>query len=107
VYVWWYDRKGAIQSSGINLVQDLPYFLVLLVAFQQFTLEDWGVIPYLSATKTNEPVFTFPSPPNASPLKAVVGDKHELRDFIDSWDVGCKLCLRGAIPWTHETMADI
>jgi hypothetical protein len=44
-YVWWYDYQGAIQSHGINFVQDLPYFLVLLLCFQRFSSEDWGIIP--------------------------------------------------------------
>jgi hypothetical protein len=44
-YVWWYDRQGTIQSYGINFVQDLPHFLVLLLCFDRFTLEDWGIIP--------------------------------------------------------------
>ena len=42
VWIWYYDRQGCIQSEGINFVQDLPTFLVLLVAFQRFTLDDWG-----------------------------------------------------------------
>ncbi|TFY83676.1 hypothetical protein EWM64_g323 [Hericium alpestre] len=42
-WIWWYDRTGAIQSEGINFVQDLPRFIVLLFAFQRFTLEDWGI----------------------------------------------------------------
>jgi len=46
-YVWWYDKQGAIQSHGINFIQDLPYrdFLVLLLCFERFTPENWGVIP--------------------------------------------------------------
>ena len=44
-YVWWFDSEGAIQSHGINFVQDLPYFLVLLLCFQRFTHKDWGIIP--------------------------------------------------------------
>ncbi|RDB14858.1 hypothetical protein Hypma_016351 [Hypsizygus marmoreus] len=44
VWVWWFDRQGAIQSTGINFAHDLPYFVVLLVAFQRFDLADWGVI---------------------------------------------------------------
>ena len=43
-YVWWFDSEGAIQSHGINFVQDLPYFLVLLLCFQRFTPKDWGII---------------------------------------------------------------
>lgn len=40
--MWWYDRQGAIESTALNFVQDLPSFLVLLMAFQRFTLTDWG-----------------------------------------------------------------
>ena len=43
-YVWWFDSEGAIQSHGINFVQDLSYFLVLLLCFQRFTPKDWGII---------------------------------------------------------------
>ncbi|KAG5634348.1 hypothetical protein H0H81_002287 [Sphagnurus paluster] len=46
-WLWWFDRQGAIQSTGINFIQDLPYFVVLLVAFQRFNLNDWGIIKEL------------------------------------------------------------
>ncbi|KAG8683973.1 hypothetical protein FRC08_013972 [Ceratobasidium sp. 394] len=42
IWVWWIDRQGAIQSTGINFVCDLPRFLVLLLVLQHFTLADWG-----------------------------------------------------------------
>lgn len=45
VWIWWHDREGAIQSSGIDFIQDLPRFLVLLLALQRFSLEDWGFVP--------------------------------------------------------------
>ena len=41
--IWWYDRQGIIRSQAMNFIQDLPRFLVLLLAFQRFTLEDWGI----------------------------------------------------------------
>ncbi|KAF9458041.1 hypothetical protein BDZ94DRAFT_1301484 [Collybia nuda] len=44
VWIWWFDRQGAIQSAGINFVQDLPYFVVLLVVFQRFDFGHWGVL---------------------------------------------------------------
>jgi Fungal protein kinase len=64
-YVWWYDKKGAIQSYGINFVQDLPYFLVLLLCFQCFTSEDWGIV---SAFRPRDQHcgFLFPSSDNRS-----------------------------------------
>ncbi|KAG1826529.1 hypothetical protein EV424DRAFT_1599826 [Suillus variegatus] len=42
VWIWYYDRQGIIQCSGINFIQDLPRFLVLLYALQRFELHDWG-----------------------------------------------------------------
>jgi hypothetical protein len=42
VWVWYYDRQGIIQCSGINFIQDLPRFMVLLYAFQRFSLAHWG-----------------------------------------------------------------
>ena len=45
IWNWWYDRQGAIQTSGFNFAEDLPRFLILLFAWQRFTEEDWGVVP--------------------------------------------------------------
>ncbi|KZS99785.1 uncharacterized protein LAESUDRAFT_688867, partial [Laetiporus sulphureus 93-53] len=42
-WVWWYDRQGAIQSSGVDFIKDLPYFLVLIAAFRHYTLREWGI----------------------------------------------------------------
>ncbi|EUC55221.1 hypothetical protein RSOL_102550, partial [Rhizoctonia solani AG-3 Rhs1AP] len=42
LWVWWYDRQGPIQSTGIDFIRNLPHLLVLLFAFQRFRLEDWG-----------------------------------------------------------------
>ncbi|ETW83588.1 hypothetical protein HETIRDRAFT_170042 [Heterobasidion irregulare TC 32-1] len=41
--IWWYDRQGIIRSQAMNFIQDLPRFSVLLLTFQRFTLEDWGI----------------------------------------------------------------
>ncbi|CAE6421160.1 unnamed protein product [Rhizoctonia solani] len=42
VWIWWFDRQGAIQSTGINFIEDLPRFMVFLFAIQRLTLADWG-----------------------------------------------------------------
>ncbi|KAG8708425.1 hypothetical protein FRC11_006490 [Ceratobasidium sp. 423] len=42
MWLWWFDRQGAIQSTGIHFIEDLPRFLVFLLAIQRFTLADWG-----------------------------------------------------------------
>ncbi|GLB44611.1 hypothetical protein LshimejAT787_1702380 [Lyophyllum shimeji] len=50
LWIWYCNRQGIMQSDGIDFVQDLPRFLVLLLAFRRFTLEDWGVIEALNPT---------------------------------------------------------
>ncbi|KAF8881295.1 hypothetical protein CPB84DRAFT_1735245 [Gymnopilus junonius] len=49
-YLWvcYYDRQGIVQSGGISLFYDFPRFLVLLLAFQRFSIKDWGIIPDLN-----------------------------------------------------------
>ncbi|KAG2132078.1 hypothetical protein DEU56DRAFT_812987 [Suillus clintonianus] len=42
IYTWYFDRQGAIQCSGINFVQDLPRFMVLLLAMQRMPYAEWG-----------------------------------------------------------------
>ncbi|KAG2071556.1 hypothetical protein BDR04DRAFT_1075264 [Suillus decipiens] len=42
MWIWYYDRQGIVQCSGINFIQDLPRFMVLLYALQRFELHDWG-----------------------------------------------------------------
>ncbi|KAG2096090.1 uncharacterized protein F5147DRAFT_641739 [Suillus discolor] len=42
IWTWYYDRQGTVQSSGINFIQDLPRFMVLLFALQRFKVHDWG-----------------------------------------------------------------
>ncbi|KAF9007474.1 hypothetical protein BDQ17DRAFT_1350704 [Cyathus striatus] len=45
LWIWWYDRQNAIQSSGLNFVEDAPYFIALLLALQRFGMANWGVDP--------------------------------------------------------------
>ncbi|EUC60748.1 hypothetical protein RSOL_362590 [Rhizoctonia solani AG-3 Rhs1AP] len=42
LWIWWFDRQGAIQSTGINFIEDLPRFILLLACFQRFDIADWG-----------------------------------------------------------------
>ncbi|EUC55596.1 hypothetical protein RSOL_124150 [Rhizoctonia solani AG-3 Rhs1AP] len=42
VWIWWFDRQGPIQSEGIDFNENLPRFLVFLLAIQRFDLADWG-----------------------------------------------------------------
>lgn len=68
VWVWWYDREGAIQSTGINFITDLPRFFVLLLTLQRFELKDWGFVPELDpkaerahlGLQSRSPVINYP-----------------------------------------------
>ncbi|KAG2339602.1 hypothetical protein BDR05DRAFT_967788 [Suillus weaverae] len=42
IYLWYFDRQDAIQCSGVNFVQDLPRFMVLLLAMQRMPYAQWG-----------------------------------------------------------------
>ncbi|KAG1720577.1 uncharacterized protein EDB91DRAFT_1230992 [Suillus paluster] len=43
IYMWYFDRQDIIQCAGINFIQDLPRFLVLLLAMQRMSSERWGL----------------------------------------------------------------
>jgi len=42
-WIWFFDREGVIQTTGINFIQDLPYYVALLFAFQRFNERNWGI----------------------------------------------------------------
>ncbi|KAJ6515151.1 hypothetical protein C8R47DRAFT_1090255 [Mycena vitilis] len=50
LHVWYYDHQGIIQSDGICLLTETPYFLVLLAIFQRLDAAGWGMIPELAAS---------------------------------------------------------
>ena len=47
VHIWYYDRQGGIQSHGLNIINNLPHFFVLL-ALQRLDMTGWGFAPNLS-----------------------------------------------------------
>ena len=79
-YVWWYDNEGAIQSYGINFIEDLPYFLVLLLCFDRFAAKDWGIVTEFTERETGHCVLSLPSldlscPDSAFTIKIGLTDK--------------------------------
>ncbi|KZP34650.1 hypothetical protein FIBSPDRAFT_13352 [Athelia psychrophila] len=64
LWLWIYDRQGAIQSYGLDFIKDFPRFVVLLAAFQRFNRQDWGFNPDLEPLRVpTDPVkliFTTP-----------------------------------------------
>ncbi|KAG2134181.1 uncharacterized protein EDB93DRAFT_849610 [Suillus bovinus] len=45
IHIWWFDRQHTIQCAGINFVQDLPRFVVLLFILQRMGYKQWGLHP--------------------------------------------------------------
>ena len=61
-YVWWYDNEGAIQSYGINFIEDLPHFLVLLLCFDRFSAKDWGIVSEFTERAAGDCVLSIRDP---------------------------------------------
>ncbi|KZT25735.1 hypothetical protein NEOLEDRAFT_1133263 [Neolentinus lepideus HHB14362 ss-1] len=36
IWLWWFDRGGAIQSVGMSFIKNLPYLVVLLDILRRF-----------------------------------------------------------------------
>lgn len=56
IYMWRFDQEDTIQFAGINFIQDLPRFLVLLLALQRMQYTQWGFHPLFEP----EPGFSGP-----------------------------------------------
>jgi hypothetical protein len=69
-YVWWYDNEGAIQSYGINFIEDLPHFLVLLLCFDRFSAKDWGIVSEFTQEEAGHCVLSIPSADPSCPDSA-------------------------------------
>ena len=42
IYITWSDRQSVIRTSGFDIVDDLPHFLLVLLILQRFDLARWG-----------------------------------------------------------------
>jgi hypothetical protein len=55
--IWWIDREGILETEPIDYVDDLPTFLVLLLAMQNFDSRGWGIPPgFPTVPKSNQKV---------------------------------------------------
>ncbi|KAI0337827.1 hypothetical protein BDW22DRAFT_1363600 [Trametopsis cervina] len=65
--LWWHDCQGVIRTDGINFVQDLPRFLVFLLAVHRFNDVNWGVPLGFPTTPVHEYVPANQQPPRYVP----------------------------------------
>jgi hypothetical protein len=42
LYIWFFDRAGSLRSSGFDIIEDYPFFVLLLAILQRFSPVDWG-----------------------------------------------------------------
>ena len=83
-YVWWYDNESAIQFYGIDFVEDLPHFLVLLICFERFTLKDWGIVSEFkfSGKEADSCLLSFRPPPSAVDIEININLTNKIRDHF-------------------------
>ena len=93
LWVLYFDRQGIIQSDGINLIGDLPRFLVLLLAFQRFDLEDWGVV---TALNPKAELVHNPNPPVPQDMEAQ--HRYPTRGDDGNREIHRSRALRAVIP---------
>ncbi|KAI0337818.1 hypothetical protein BDW22DRAFT_845271 [Trametopsis cervina] len=65
--LWWHDHQGVIQTDGINFIQDLPRFLVFLLAVHRFNGANWGVPLGFPTTPVHECISDNQQPPRYVP----------------------------------------
>jgi hypothetical protein len=95
IWIWYYGLQGTIQSSGINFIQDLPRFMVLLYALQRLSLDDWG---RHTAFKKDQ----YSEIPDAR-LGVVDLELHTDEDKVTNY--GLKGCATNVFPVTSKTLA--
>ncbi|KAG0706679.1 hypothetical protein DFH29DRAFT_137520 [Suillus ampliporus] len=82
IYIWYFDRQDVIQCSGINFVQDLPRFMVLLLIMQRMEYKQWGL---------NQEFEPTPG----------VSDKTVIKDRKTNIDIDLKLDMKSDERTTH------
>ena len=52
VHIWYCDRQGGTQSHGLNIINNLPHFFILLT-LRRLDMEGWRFAPNLSFDRNN------------------------------------------------------
>ncbi|KAI0337811.1 hypothetical protein BDW22DRAFT_1402641 [Trametopsis cervina] len=86
--LWWYDRQGVIQTDGINFIQDLPRFLVFLLAIHRFNEVNWGI------------PLGFPT----TPVHDCISDNQQLPRYVPTTQSCIRFPANGGLPETTVTV---
>ena len=68
LYITWSDRENVIRSGGIDILDNLPHFLLVLLIIQRFDLARWGF--FTAFEKSQISVITEETWPDALILRA-------------------------------------
>ena len=52
VHIWYCDLQGGTQSHGLNIINNLPHFFILLT-LRRLDMEGWRFAPHLSFDRNN------------------------------------------------------
>ncbi|KAF9235699.1 hypothetical protein BU15DRAFT_77724 [Melanogaster broomeanus] len=81
IWMWYYDRQRVISVGGINFIQDLPRFLVLLYALQRFKLEDWGRNTEFTPQEKDDKIESYAFTAGGMDFVAHFADKERVTQF--------------------------
>ncbi|KAG9028026.1 hypothetical protein FRB95_006981 [Tulasnella sp. JGI-2019a] len=98
IHVWWYDRQGAIQTTGLDFIRDLPYFLVLLYALEH--IQPAGILD--TGEDADHTTITIPQDTESS-FKFKLGEELFRHDGI----IGQATKVYTAICTSHEELAGV
>lgn len=43
--LYWYDSQGCIEADGVDIVEELPLLIVMIMIFKDLSLGMWGCTP--------------------------------------------------------------
>ena len=82
VHIWYNDRQVGIQSHGLNIINNLPHFFVLLLALQRLDMAGWGFAPNLSVDTDDHSFLQLVHSPAAN-LEAPIQQPAAIVEFTD------------------------
>ena len=107
--IFYFDRQEIIQSDGIDFIQDLLQFLILLLVFQRSESRDWGVIPELNSPPSLVHNLQPPVPPRREPtvqigvVEAAMEVEFKARNtVIEKFNLDVKACMVIAWTWNDD-----
>jgi hypothetical protein len=62
LWIWYFDHGRCLRTTGLRIIEDYPFFALLLVILQRFQDADWGYHPMLDADHADHIYVTLRGP---------------------------------------------